>query len=131
MANLIPGKILIVDDDPYIILSLQTLLEQHYRQVITLKDPAGIPSRLGDEDFDVILLDMNFRQGDTDGKEGMMWLKRIRSSDPLVSIIMITAYGEVATAVEAIRMGAVDFVIKPWLNEKLVTSVYAAYQLCR
>lgn len=126
-----PGKILVVDDDPYIILALQTLLEQHYRQVIAMKDPTGIPARMSEVDFDVILLDMNFRQGDTTGQEGMIWLKKILSSDPLVSVIMITAFGEVGLAVEAIKEGAVDFVIKPWQNEKLLSSVNAAYKLCR
>ena len=125
------GNILIVDDDPYIILSLQTLLEQHYTNIRTLKNPEGIPGHLNEQQFDVILLDMNFKPGDTSGEEGMLWLRRIFEEDPHVSIILITAYGGVNIAVEAIKEGAVDFVVKPWQNEKLLSTVSAAFRLSR
>ena len=72
------GKILVVDDDPHIILSMQTLLEQHYSEIRTLKDARGIPGQLAETNFDVILLDMNFAPGDTSGREGMEWLLRIQ-----------------------------------------------------
>jgi len=131
MPELVPGKILVVDDDPYIILSLQTLLEQHFTQIVTLKDPGGIPSRLTEEDYDVVLLDMNFKQGDTSGSEGMNWLQRIIELDDSISVIMITAYGGVNIAVSAIQKGAADFIVKPWQNEKMVSTVSAACKLTR
>jgi two-component system response regulator HydG len=125
------GKILIVDDDPHIILSLQTLLEQHYTQIRTLKDARGIPGQMAEENFDVILLDMNFRPGETSGEEGMKWLSWIQEADASVSVIMITAYGGVSIAVKAIKEGAVDFVVKPWQNDKLLSTVSAAFRLSK
>jgi len=127
--SLTRGNILIVDDDPYIILSLQTLLEQHYSNIRTLKSTSGIPGYLNEQQFDVILLDMNFRTGDTGGDEGMHWLKRIQESDPHASVILITAYGGVNIAVEAIKEGAVDFIVKPWQNDKLISTMSAAFRL--
>ena len=129
--TLTKGKILVVDDDPYIILSLQTLLEQHYTQIRTLKDARGIPGQLAEETYDVILLDMNFRPGDTSGEEGMKWLRLIQETDSAVSVILITAYGGVNIAVEAIKEGAVDFVVKPWQNDKLLSTVSAAFRLSK
>ncbi len=129
--TLTKGKILVVDDDPYIILSLQTLLEQHYTQIRTLKDARGIPGQLAEDTYDVILLDMNFRPGDTSGEEGMKWLRLIQETDSAVSVILITAYGGVNIAVEAIKEGAVDFVVKPWQNDKLLSTVSAAFRLSK
>ncbi len=103
------GKILVVDDDPHIILSLQTLLEQHFTQIRTLKDARGIPGQLAEDNYDVILLDMNFRPGDTSGSDGMQWLQRIQETDGDASVIMITAYGGVNIAVEAIKKGCGGF----------------------
>ncbi len=131
MMSLTKGNILIVDDDPYIILSLQTLLEQHYTNIRTSKNTDTIPGYLNEQQYDVILLDMNFRPGDTSGEEGMHWLKRILDTDPDVSVILITAYGGVNIAVEAIKEGAVDFIVKPWQNDKLLSTISAAFRLSR
>jgi len=125
------GKILVVDDDPHIILSLQTLLEQHYTQIRTLKDARGIAGQLAEDNYDVILLDMNFSPGDTSGADGMEWLKRIQETDASTSVILITAYGGVNIAVEAIKKGAVDFIVKPWQNDKLLSTVSAAFRLSK
>jgi len=125
------GKILVVDDDPHIILSLQTLLEQHYTQVRTLKDARGISGQLAEDNYDVILLDMNFSPGDTSGADGMEWLQRIQETDASASVILITAYGGVNIAVEAIKKGAVDFIVKPWQNDKLLSTVSAAFRLSK
>jgi DNA-binding NtrC family response regulator len=127
----IRGNILIVDDDPYIILSLQTLLEQHYTGIRTLKIPEGIPAEINEHQFDVIVLDMNFSPGESSGKEGLKWLKKIQDSDPNISVIVITAYGGVDIAVEAIKDGAVDFIVKPWQNDKLLSTLSAAFKLSR
>lgn len=123
------GNILIIDDDPYILLSVSTLLEQHYSKVQTLKDPLLIPSELNAGSWDVILLDMNFKPGDTSGEEGMQWLVKMLKEDPTLNIIIITAYGDVNVAVKAMKMGAIDFIVKPWQNEKLLGTISAAYKL--
>jgi len=129
--TLTQGKILVVDDDPHIILSLQTLLEQHYTQIRTLKDARGIAGQLAEENYDVILLDMNFTPGDTSGTDGMNWLQKIQELDASASVILITAYGGVSIAVEAIKKGAVDFIVKPWQNDKLLSTVSAAFRLSK
>lgn len=123
------GNILIIDDDPYILLSVSTLLEQHYSKVQTLKHPSLIPSELNTGSWDVILLDMNFKPGDTSGEEGLQWLEKILKIDPAANIIIITAYSDVNVAVRAMKIGAVDFIVKPWQNEKLLGTVSAAYKL--
>ncbi len=123
------GKILIVDDDPYIILSLQTLLEEHYAVIVTLEDPSEIPKTVKNDFFDVILLDMNFKPGDTSGREGLRWLKKIVELEPLSNVIVITAFGGIHIAVKAMKAGAMDFIVKPWQNEKILSTVAAAYKL--
>lgn len=120
---------MIIDDDPYILLSVSTLLEQYYSKVQTLKDPSLIPSELLAGAWDVILLDMNFKPGDTSGEEGIRWLKKMLKDDPSLNIIIITAYGDVNVAVEAMKIGAIDFIVKPWQNEKLISTVSAAFKL--
>jgi len=123
------GKILIVDDDPYIILSLQTLLEEHFAEIVALEEPSGIPKVLKNDFFDVILLDMNFKPGDTSGREGLRWLKKINEIEPLSNVIVITAFGGIHIAVKAMKAGAIDFIVKPWQNEKILSTVSAAYKL--
>lgn len=123
------GKILVVDDDQYVTLSLRMLLEQHFKQVVVLNSPKLIPETLAQHVFDVVLLDMNFSPGETSGKMGIKWLHKIIATDPNTSVILMTAYGEIDIAVQAIKDGAVDFVVKPFQNEKLVSTVTAGYQL--
>ncbi|MEO1515037.1 MAG: sigma-54 dependent transcriptional regulator [Bacteroidota bacterium] len=128
MAEL-EGKILVVDDDEAILLSLRYLLSRQYAKVQTETNPNLIPRLLRTEDFNVVLLDMNFRKGDTSGKEGLRWLQKIKELKPHLSVIIITAHGEIEMAVEAVKRGAVDFVVKPWRNEKLMATVLSAYKL--
>lgn len=123
------GKILIVDDDRFIILSMKMLFDNHFEMVDTSIDPNKITQLLNVNSYDVILLDMNFNKGDTSGDDGIYWLQKIKSIDPLVSIITITAYGEIQKAVRAVKAGALDFVVKPWQNEKLLPTVMAAAEL--
>lgn len=125
------GKILIVDDDTHIILSIRILLEQYYTDVRAINNPEQIPTALHETSFDVVILDMNFSAGRTTGHDGLLWLDRIKSQAPNVNVVFITAYGGVDIAVEAIKRGAFDFVMKPWENEKLLTSVSAAFKLTR
>jgi two-component system response regulator HydG len=123
--------ILIVDDDAHILFSLRTLLERHFTRIFTEKSPVRIPSLLNEKDIDVIVLDMNFAYGETSGEEGLEWIRRIQESEPDLSIVPITAYGGVDMAVEALKAGAVDFVLKPWQNEKIVSTLNAAIRYTR
>ncbi|MBN2012156.1 sigma-54-dependent Fis family transcriptional regulator [candidate division KSB1 bacterium] len=123
------GKVLIIDDDEDILQAARLLLKKHMAVVHTEKNPVSIPNLMKNEDYDVILLDMNFTRDMTSGKEGMYWLKRILEIDPSTVIILITAYGDVELAVQAIKEGATDFVLKPWQNEKLLATINSAMNL--
>lgn len=123
------GKILIVDDDEDVLHAARFFLKQHLAAVHTEKNPQMIPALLDHENYDVILLDMNFTQDVTSGKEGFYWLKRILEIDPRAVVVMITAYGDVEMAVRAIKEGATDFVLKPWQNEKLLATISSARNL--
>lgn len=123
------GKILIVDDNEDLLLAARLFLKQHFSMVHTEKDPENIPALMKNENYDVILLDMNFTMDATSGVEGFMWLDRILQLDPAAVVILITAYGDVEMAVRAVRVGAVDFVLKPWQNEKLLATLSSALNL--
>ena len=125
------GKILILDDDNYVMLSLRILLEQHYTDVRGINDPRQIDTALDENTFDVVILDMNFKPGITSGEDGLTILQKIKERSPQTSVVLITAYGEIELAVEAIKRGAFDFLVKPWQNEKLISTVNAAFQLKR
>jgi DNA-binding NtrC family response regulator len=123
------ASILIVDDDRDILETARMFLKQEYSSVQVEADPEKLPALLKVKDFDVILLDMNFRRGVNDGEEGFYWLEQIRNNDPQAVVILITAYGEVDLAVKAMKNGAFDFVLKPWKNQKLLATIQAALQL--
>jgi two-component system, NtrC family, response regulator HydG len=123
------GKILMIDDDEDVLLAAKLLLKKHSHQIIIEKNPKKIPFLLNNDTYDVILLDMNFSKDTTSGKEGFFWLEKIREQDPNAVVIMITAYGDVEMAVEALKMGATDFILKPWQNEKLLATIGTAMRL--
>ncbi|WP_417589503.1 sigma-54-dependent transcriptional regulator [Owenweeksia hongkongensis] len=123
--------ILIVDDDEDILTSARLLLKQHYSNVHTASDPREINSFLTKYQPDLILLDMNFQRGVNDGREGIYWLKHIKEVSPETQVILMTAYGEVEIAVQAIKSGAYDFVLKPWTNEKLLSTIGTALKFSR
>ncbi|MEE9372292.1 MAG: sigma-54 dependent transcriptional regulator [Saprospiraceae bacterium] len=125
------GTILIVDDDEDISFSLKLLLDQHFSSVFTENNPYHIPRLLRQYSPDVILLDMNFKKGNTDGEEGIHWLKKIRELDSTVQVLMITAYSEVEVAVKTLKFGAADFLEKPWRNEKLLATVKSAFTITK
>jgi DNA-binding NtrC family response regulator len=125
------GKLLIVDDHKQVLKALTQLLEPEFESIVALSNPNQILSYLNGQEYDVILLDMNFSAGVNSGNEGIYWLDRILKSDPLAAVVMITAYSDVALAVRAIKDGAIDFVVKPWDNNKLIASLQAAYKLRR
>ena len=123
------ATIVIIDDDEDVLLSAKLLLKKRYSKVITKSNPQEINQLVSTEDIDVIVLDMNYRIGFNDGKEGMYWLKHIMDIKPEIIVILMTAYGEVELAVEAIKKGAFDFILKPWSNEKFLATINAGLKL--
>lgn len=125
------GTILIVDDDEDINLALSMLLKQHYKSVFTETNPYHLPRLLRQYKPEVVLLDMNFSKGRSDGGEGLSWLHKTKELQPEIQVIMMTAYSDVPKAVEAIKAGAADFVEKPWRNEKLLATIHAVFSLAQ
>jgi DNA-binding NtrC family response regulator len=124
-----PNPILIVDDDEDILTAGRLLLRRHYQHVDVCADPREIPARLARADYGAILLDMNFGPGESSGAQGFHWLKTILELDPEAVVVLITAHGGVDLAVAAMKLGATDFVAKPWQNEKLLATLSAAVKL--
>ncbi|HEU5292981.1 MAG TPA: sigma-54 dependent transcriptional regulator [Cyclobacteriaceae bacterium] len=125
-----PFKVLLADDDEIVLLSLRVLLEQHQIEVVSTPNPERILSLLN-ESVQTVLLDMNYRLGDSTGTQGLFWLNRIKEINPDVPVIPLTAYGDISLAVETMKHGAHDFITKPWENEKLVATVKGAMALYR
>jgi DNA-binding NtrC family response regulator len=123
------GRILIIDDNTQILHALQLLLKPEFEDITCIKNPNLLPSLLHNNNYDVMLLDMNFRSGDNSGNEGLYWLSEIQKADPLISVIIITAYGDIDLAVRAIKDGATDFITKPWDAEKLIVTIKNAVKL--
>lgn len=125
------GNILIIDDNQDILLALNLLLEPYAEQIRVSTDPERIEGFLKSFNPDVILLDMNFNRDASSGREGFLWLDRIKKADPDAVVIFITAYADMEKAVQAIKMGAADFIPKPWNKEKLLATVSAGVELRR
>lgn len=125
------GRIIAVDDNQEILLSLRVALSKHFEEVRLFVSPSDeVLSEVATGRYEVVLLDMNFTTGATSGIEGLDFLKKIVSADSTVSVVMITAYGDINIAVEAMKLGATDFVLKPWENKKLVATINSALNLC-
>ncbi len=122
-------KVLVIDDNEDVLLAAKLLLKPFASVIITEKIPEKINTLINEECFDVIFLDMNFADGAISGCEGFYWLKEILRIDPNIVVILITAYGDVETAVRAVKEGATDFVLKPWQNEKLLATFSSALRL--
>ena len=125
------GNILIVDDDEHVLLTSKMILKNYFENIETLLSPKTLESNLKQTDYDVVLLDMNFKAGVTSGNEGIFWMNRIRQISPQTQVVMQTAYSDIELAVKSIKEGAVDFLPKPWDKEKLVATVINAYQQAR
>ena len=123
------GRILVVDDDRSVLRSLEILLEEAFEWVGTLSNPNLIPDHLKKYEPDVVLLDMNFSDVMHSGNEGIFWLREILSHDSDIMVVLFTAYGDIELAVRAMKEGALDFVVKPWNNEKLVTTLRNALKM--
>jgi two-component system response regulator HydG len=122
----VAAKILIIDDDPDVLIAARVVLRQRFENVDTESNPQRISALLRKTKYDVILLDMNFSAGRTSGNEGLFWLKEILGISANQKVVLITAYGDIQIAVEAMKIGAADFIVKPWQNEQLEASVNAA-----
>ena len=125
------GTLLVVDDNRSILAALQLLLGNYFARVLTLPSPNQLLTTLRREPIDVVLLDMNFSAGINTGNEGFYWLQEIHRNRPEVKVVLFTAYADIDLAVRAMRDGAVDFVVKPWDNERLVAALRNAYNLAR
>lgn len=123
----VPAHILVIDDDPDVLHTARIVLKPHFSTITVEDNPEQINYLINHNQYDVILLDMNYTTGVTSGKEGLFWLKNIIQKNPRQQVIMMTAYGDIKLAVEAMKIGAADFVVKPWENEKLQATVHAAY----
>lgn len=122
-------EILAIDDDPLMLHTLSMVLEESFGEIHTLEHPNSSSSILENNEVKVVLLDLNFAIGDSDGAEGLAWIKRIKESRPYISIIVLTAHGFLDIAVKSLKQGATDFLEKPFSNEKLVATVQAGLNL--
>jgi len=123
--------ILIVEDDADVSRAARIVLSTLAAHIATIPGPQDLVTQLTARPFDVVLLDMNFVAGERSGREGMDTLDQLRSLDPTLAIVLMTAYGGVTLAVEALKRGAADFVLKPWHNDKLLDAVRRAAALTR
>jgi DNA-binding NtrC family response regulator len=121
------GSILIVDDNLDVLIAAQLLLKQHYQTVVTTDNPFDIEKMVNEHKIEVILLDMNFNHDAISGQEGFYWLKSILAQDSSLVVVLMTAYGDIQLAVDAIKTGASDFIAKPWKNEQLLAVIAAGF----
>jgi two-component system, NtrC family, response regulator HydG len=126
-----PARILVVDDEEDILLAARLLLKRHFASVEVLREPSHLPELVQGRAFDVLLLDMNFAAGADTGMEGLAVLSKLLALDPQAVVVLMTAHAGVSLAVEAMKKGAADFVIKPWENERLIATLLAAHNLRR
>lgn len=117
------ARILIIDDEKDILLAAKMFLRTRFTDIHTESDPERIPELIEAHDFDVILLDMNFQPGATSGQEGFHWLDVILKHDPTAVVIFITGFGDIDLAIQGIKQGATNFILKPWDNEKLYAEI--------
>lgn len=120
------GTILIVDDNRNILTTVRMLLEPVFTNIITIANPNSIPAKLREEHPDVVLLDMNFSSGINSGNEGLFWLREIKSLSPKTEVVLFTAYADIQLAVTGIKEGAADFIVKPFDNGKMISTLTEA-----
>jgi DNA-binding NtrC family response regulator len=125
------GVVLIIEDDTDVLRSARVALLPHVQRIETADSGHRLSDTLKSIAFDAVLLDMNFTRGARNGAEGLDALAVIRDSDPTLAVVLMTAYGGVSLAVDSLKRGAADFILKPWRNEKLVEAVLAGINLTR
>lgn len=124
-------RLLIIDDNEAVLRSLKLVFTGVFDHVVTAKNPQLLPAMLSAGNVDAVLLDMNFDTCRLDGSDGLFWLTRIKSSPSAPAVVLITAFGDVPLAVEAMKRGAEDFVTKPWDNDDLIAKLNRAMEKCR
>lgn len=117
------ATLLVIDDQNEILIASRLLLKRSFETVLTCSNPKEIPQILSQNEIDVVLMDMNFRTGYEDGKEGIFWLKEIKQNNPETKVILMTSYGNIQNAIDGLKLGAIDYLLKPWDNEKLVSQI--------
>ncbi|WP_329904628.1 sigma-54 dependent transcriptional regulator [Porphyromonas pogonae] len=123
------GKIIVVDDNQSVRTAVKLLLNNRFEQIELLSSPVSLLSSIREIKPDIVLLDMNFRQGINDGNEGLYWLSEIKSHYPQLPVVLFTAYADIELAVEALKRGATDFVVKPWDNTRLLNTLKSAIEM--
>lgn len=126
---MIEARILVVDDNRNVLTALEMLLSRKFSEVRCITKPGQILSELQSASFSAVLLDMNYSAGQNTGNEGLYWLRELMKFDSDLSVVMITAFGDIELAVTALKDGAVDFVLKPWDNQKLLATMQTAVKL--
>lgn len=122
------NTIAIVDDDEDILLSAELFLKSYFEQILCFTSPKELLSRLEELPIDLVVLDLNYSKVESDGKQGILALNTIKKAAPKVEVLVMTAYAEISTAVEAVHAGAFDFIVKPWQNDKLLITIINALQ---
>ncbi|MFI3320933.1 MAG: sigma-54 dependent transcriptional regulator [Rikenellaceae bacterium] len=120
------GTLLIVDDNKSILSAVKLLMSPHFEKIIVTATPNSIATTLRKEEVSLVLLDMNFTASINSGNEGLYWLEEIKKIDKSLPVVVFTAYADIELAVEAIKRGAADFVVKPWDNAKLIDTLTKA-----
>lgn len=123
------GRILIVDDNQELLVALEMFLRPHFELIDTLKNPNQLISRMREQAYDIVLLDMNFTAGQNTGNEGLYWMGQIQEKDPEVAVVLITAFGDVSLAVKAMKEGACDFIQKDWDEAKILNTLLATLKM--
>ncbi len=121
-------SVLAVDDDPDVLIAVRMLLKNEVQKIVVEKNPETIPALLKENNFDLLLLDMNFKSSINTGNEGLYWLKRVKTIKPALQVVMITAYADIDLAVRSLKEGAFDFMVKPWHNDKLISTIEDALE---
>src|SRR5690606_11351828 len=117
------ATVLVVDDDQDLLTATRILLRPKVKEVIVEHNPEKLLNILEKHSVDILLLDMNFKSAINTGNEGLYWLGKVKENFPAVQVVMITAYGAVDLAVKSLKQGAADFIVKPWQNEQLLSTL--------
>ncbi|MCR5313618.1 MAG: response regulator [Bacteroidaceae bacterium] len=125
------NTILVIDDKKEILTTLEYLLAEDFDKILTLESPETCLQVLATEDVNMVLLDMNFHLGVNTGSEGLFWLEQIKKHHPEIPVVLFTAYGDIDIAVRGLKMGAADFVTKPWDNDVLIDKLRSVMAKCR
>ncbi|MCI1639831.1 MAG: sigma-54 dependent transcriptional regulator [Bacteroidales bacterium] len=120
------GTLLAADDNRNILASIKMLMENTFKEIITVSNPAEIPAALRNGKPEVVLLDMNFKSGINNGNEGLYWLREIKRLRPSAQVVLFTAYADIELAVNGIKEGAADFIVKPFTNAKMTETLISA-----